>query len=62
MKGPVFGLVPFNISIDDLDDGLNGGLIKYAVEDKLGGLASLLENRIRNQNGLDKVKRGYEIT
>ncbi|EMP25447.1 hypothetical protein UY3_17466 [Chelonia mydas] len=49
--------VLFNIFINDLDNGTESTLTKFVVDPKLGGVASALEDRIKIQNGLDKLEK-----
>lgn len=46
-----------NVFIKDLDDGIEKVLIKFADDTKLGGTTSILEDRIRIQNDLDKLEK-----
>lgn len=46
-----------NVFIKDLDDGIGKALIKFADDTKLGGTTSILEDRIRIQNDLDKLEK-----
>lgn len=36
-RGSILGAVPFNISVNDLDDGAEHGLSKFETHTKLGG-------------------------
>ncbi|CAM4569741.1 unnamed protein product [Caretta caretta] len=60
-QGSVLGLVLFNIFINDLDNGIESTLIKFAKDTKLGGVASALEDRIKMQNDLDKLEKWSEV-
>ena len=46
----------FNIFINDLDEGVQGMLVKFVVDTKLGGIANTLEDRNRIQNDFDRMK------
>lgn len=46
-----------NVFIKDLDDGIEKVLIKFADDTKLGGTTSILEDRIRIRNDLDKLEK-----
>lgn len=45
------------MSVNNLDHRMESTLIKFNDDTKLGISASSLEDRIRNQNDLDKVKK-----
>uniref|UniRef100_A0A803T8E9 Reverse transcriptase domain-containing protein n=1 Tax=Anolis carolinensis TaxID=28377 RepID=A0A803T8E9_ANOCA len=59
-QGFILGLVLFNIFINDLDGGLEGTIIKFADDTKLGGIANTPEERSRIQNNLDRLERWAE--
>lgn len=46
-----------NVFNKDLDDGIEKVLIKFADDTKLGGTTSILEDRIRIRNDLDKLEK-----
>lgn len=56
-QGLVLVLVCSIFSLMDLDDGIEKALIKFADDTKLGGTTSVLEDRIRIQNYLDKLEK-----
>uniref|UniRef100_A0A8D0DXF8 Reverse transcriptase domain-containing protein n=1 Tax=Salvator merianae TaxID=96440 RepID=A0A8D0DXF8_SALMN len=47
----------FNIFINDLDEGVEGKLIKFADDTKLGGVANTREERERIQKDLEKLEQ-----
>ena len=45
LQGSVLSLVRFNLFLNNLDEGVQGILVKFVGDTRLGGIAHTLEDR-----------------
>ncbi|RMC22179.1 hypothetical protein DUI87_03052 [Hirundo rustica rustica] len=61
-QGSVLGPALFNIFIDDMDEGMESFISKFADDTKLGACVNLLEGRRALQKDLEKWTDGQSLT
>ena len=61
LQGSILRLVVFNISISDLDNGIECTLSKFANDIKLSGAVRKTEGRDVVQKDLDKIEMWFPL-
>ena len=59
-KAQSLGPVLFNIFINDLNEGVQGMLVKFADDTEVGRIANTLEDRNKIQKDLDRMEHWAE--